>query len=474
LIELSENITGYISKHFGADYLNRYKEYFYGDYQPYLRLSSFYESEKIIESLRSYGIELEKVNEIKNAYKIISGENVSGKTLEFILGQYYLQSLSSMIPAIVLNPNSKDIVLDMCAAPGSKTTQLAEMMNNKGTLIANEISLDRLKSLIFNIDKMNLVNTGVMKNKGELLSRIFDNHFDKILVDAPCSALGITQKKGEVSNWWNETKAHGIAEIQYKLLISAIKMCKVGGEVVYSTCTITLEENELVLDKILKKHPVELIDIELPLKCNEGIAKYHDEYLNPQISKARRIFPWEVGSEGFFIAKLRKLGRTDTLEQFPGKYKKLELLKSSHGKIRNIISYLCGSFGIKRDVFDEYKYLIKQEDIYFMDKDWECNNLDMFVRIGSKLGSIDKRQNVQLHTLAAQSLGNFATKNIISLESQKELESYFRGGTIKKEFEPGQKIVKYKNYILGTASVSNEGLKSQFPRALRTQEIVFK
>lgn len=475
MIELSENITGYISKHFGANYLNKYKEYFYGDYQPYLRLSSFYESEKLIESLKSYGIELEKVNEIPNAYRIISGENVSGKTLEFILGQYYLQSLSSMIPALILNPNNKDVVLDMCAAPGSKTTQLAELMNNKGTLIANEISLDRLKSLIFNIDKMNLVNIGVMKNKGELLSKIFDNHFDKILVDAPCSALGITQKKGEVSNWWNEKKARGITEIQYKLLISAIKMCKVGGEVVYSTCTITLEENELVLDKIMKKYPVELIDIELPLKCNEGIAKYHDEDLNPQISKTRRILPWEIGSEGFFVAKLKKLGQTDSSEKYPGKDKKLELLKSSSGKIQNIISYLSGGFGIEREVFDEYKYLIKQEDIYFMDKDWDCDNLDMFVRIGSKLGSIDKRQNVQLHTLAAQTLGNYAKQNCVFIESISELTTYFEGRIIKRNFgKAGQRIVKYENYVLGTGVASSEGLKSQFPRAFRTQEIILK
>jgi 16S rRNA (cytosine1407-C5)-methyltransferase len=318
------------------------------------------------------------------------------------------------------------------------------------------------------------VNIGVMKNKGELLSKIFDNHFDKILVDAPCSALGITQKKGEVSNWWNEKKAKGIAEIQYKLLTSAMKMCRIGGEIVYSTCTVTLEENELVLDKILKKYPVELIDVELPLKSHEGITRIFDEDLNPQILKARRIVPWEVNSEGFFVAKLKKLGQTDSSEKFPGKDKKLELLKSSSSKMQNIISYLCSSFGIKREVFDEYKYLIKQEDIYFVNKDWECDSLDMFVRIGSKLGSIDKHRNVQLHTLAAQSLGKYAVRNIVSLENQNELETYFRGGTIKKELEPGQKIVKYKNYILGTASVSIEGLKSQFPRAFRTQEINLK
>ncbi len=475
MIELSENITDYISKHFGSGYLENYKSYFNGDYKPYLRISPFTNAESLRENLKRYEIELEKIENISNAFRILNGEKAAGKTLEFILGQYYLQSLSSMIPAIVLNPSGSDAVLDMCAAPGSKTTQLAELMNNKGTLIANEVSLERMKILVFNIDKMNFVNIGVMKNKGELLSKVFENRFDKILVDAPCSALGITQKKGEVSNWWNEKKVQGIAEIQYKLLVSAIKMCKVGGEIVYSTCTISLEENELVLDKILRKYPVELIDIELPVKNHEAFTKYYDEEINPQISKARRILPWEIGSEGFFVAKFRKISEADSSEKFSRIDKKHELIKSSSGKIKNVILYLSDYYGINKEIFNDYKYLLKQEDIYFVDKDWQSDNLEMFMRIGSKLGSIDKRQSVQLHTLGAQTLGNFAKQNCVNLEDISELTIYFEGRIIKRNFgEAGQKIVKYENYILGTGVASSEGLKSQFPRAFRTQEIIFK
>ena len=475
MIDLSENISGYILKHFGCNYLNNYKEYFYSDYKPYLRISSFYSLETVNEKLKRYGITLERIDSVNNAYRIISGENTAGKTLEFILGQYYLQSLSSMIPVLVLNPNSTDKVLDMCAAPGSKTTQLAELMNNRGTLIANEISLDRLKSLVFNIDKMNLVNIGVMKNKGELLSKIFDNHFDKILVDAPCSALGITQKKGEVSNWWNEKKVQGIAEIQFRLLVSAIKMCKVGGEIVYSTCTITLEENELLLNRILKKYPVELMDIKLPLNSYEAFTNFQNEELNPQISRARRIVPWEIDSEGFFVALLRKIAPAGSSEKYKLKERKFELLKPSNNKIKNVINELSEHFGISIEIFDNYKYLIKQGDIYFVDKDWESDNLELFMRIGSKLGSIDKRQSVQFHTLGAQTFGENANKNVVNLKNISELETYFSGRIIKRDFgQPGQKIVTYEDYVLGTAVASGEGLKSQFPRAFRTQEIVFQ
>lgn len=475
MIELSNHISNYISSNFGEEYLIKYREFFNGEYKPYLRISPFVDKEKLIARLLEYEIQLEVVENIPNAFKIIKGSETVGKTLEFILGHYYIQSLSSMIPALVLNPSENDVVLDMCAAPGSKTTQLAELMNNKGTLIANEISLDRLKSLVFNIDKMNFVNIGVMKGKGELLSKHFENHFDKILVDAPCSALGIVQKKGEVSNWWNEKKAQGIAEIQFKLLVSAIKTCKVGGEIVYSTCTLTLEENELMLNKILKKYPVELIDIELPVKSGDAMLIYQNEKLDSTISKARRILPWEIGSEGFFVSKLRKIGEVESNEKFPAKTKKFELLKSTSGKIKNIIVEISNYYGIDNKIFDNYKYLLRNEDIYFVDKNWDSNNLEMFMRIGSKLGSIDRRQSVQLHTLGAQTFGGNAKTNVVILENLNELETYFGGRIIKRNFgNAGQKIVKYNDYVLGTGVASSEGLKSQFPRAFRTQEINLK
>ena len=151
---------------------------------------------------------------------------------------------------------NNDTVLDLCSAPGSKTTQLGEMMRNNGTLISNEIALDRVKMLVFNIDRMNLINAGIIHSKGELLSKIYPDYFDKILVDAPCSGLGIIQKKNEISNWWSLKRASILGDLQLRLLIAAIKMVKEEGEIVYSTCTLTIEENELIINKVLKKYPV--------------------------------------------------------------------------------------------------------------------------------------------------------------------------------------------------------------------------
>lgn len=473
MIELSSNITNYILEHFGRSYLERYIEYHGSDYKPYLRISPFADKEKLIEQLKRYGITLEAIVNLPSAYRITSGSSVVGKTLEFILGKYYIQSLSSMIPALILNPNENEAILDLCAAPGSKTTQLAELMNNRGTLIANEISTERLKSLVFNVDKMSLVNVGILHGKGELLSRQFENRFDKILVDAPCSALGITQKKGEVSNWWDVRKAEAMSDQQLRLLIAAIKMCKVGGEIVYSTCTLTLEENELVINKILKKYPVELAEIELPVSSQQGFTTYGPEVLNDDLKKSHRILPWEINSEGFFLAKLIKTDNTEPVERSARQERKFELIKSSSGKIKKYIDGLSNYYGIQRNIFDSYKFLIKNNDIHFVDTNWYSEHLESFNRIGTRLGSIDKRENLQLNPLAAQVLSFAITKNIVELESIAELDIYFSGGIIKKYFEiGGQRIVKFGDYFLGTAVASKEGLKSQFPRAFRTQEII--
>ena len=473
MIELSENISSYILKYFGEDYLRRYQSYFESEYKPYIRFSRNTNADELITRLNAYGIILEKVENVPFAYQVIEGSNVAGKTLEFILGTYYIQSLSSMIPPLVLNPSTSDKVLDLCAAPGSKTTQLAEMMCNTGTLIANEVSTDRLKSLVFNVDKMNLANTGILHGRGELLSTVYQNYFDKVLVDAPCSALGITQKKGEVSNWWNENKLVAFTEMQMKLLVAAIKACKPGGEIVYSTCTLSVEENELALNRILQKYPVELVEVKLPVKSRAALSSIEITILHSSIPLAHRIVPWEIDSEGFFVAKLKKIDETERIKEGSKFTNETQLVNAGNAKIKKQLEALSDYFGISWEVLNRYKYLLRSKDIYFSDAAWHSYNLDSFVRIGSKLGSIEKRGYIQLHTLAAQIFANNITKNIIELIEKHDIEIYLSGGTIKRDFGvAGQMIVKYRGDVIGTAVSSKDGLKSQFPREYRTQEII--
>ncbi len=473
MVQLSENISEYLLSHFGADYLKNYEEYVNSDTSVYVRFPQRANHDELIKRLSKYGIELESLPEIFFAYKVIKGRDKIGKTLEYVLGKYYIQSLSSMIPPIVLNPDENDITLDLCAAPGSKTTELSDFMNNSGTLYANESNLDRLKTLVYNLDRMNLINLGVIRHRGEKLSKVFNSYFDKILVDAPCSALGIVQKKNEVTGWWKLSQAEKLANLQLQLLVSAIKMAKIGGEIVYSTCTLTLEENEVVLNTVLKNYPVEIAEIELPVKSQPALTQYNGEKLNSQISKAHRIIPWESNSEGFFVCKLIKTDKTEQMEKINFKKKKFCFKSNTDKKIRLYLDNISKRFNINRRVFENYKFWIKQNEIYFVSSKWTADNEDAFLRIGTKFGNIDKRDEAHLHTLGAQILGDSITDNLLEL-SIEELKIYFQGGTIRRVYQPlGQKVVTFEGVVLGTAIAFKDGLKSQFPRYLRTQEVIY-
>ncbi len=378
-----------------------------------------------------------------------------------------------MLPPIILNPTENDVVLDLCAAPGSKTTELGELMNNRGILISNEIQNDRLRMLVFNIERMNLINTGIIHSKGEFLSKVYADHFDKVLVDAPCSGLGIIQKKGEVGDWWSKERAESLAELQLRLLIAAIKMTRPGGEIVYSTCTLTVEENEMVLDTVLRKYPVDVMDIKLPFNTEDGIISYNNFTLNPELKKARRILPWQSGSEGFFIIKLRKTGETEPPEQVQPRQKDIRFLEPASKELIKKLEKLSSIFGIDMDVFGQYRYYFRNNDIFFITADWQNEDPGMFERIGIKFGTVDRNNEIVLHTNAAQLLGGTITKSIYTLENQAELKLYLEGGTIKKDIgNYGQFVVKYKDLLLGSSIISKAGIKSRFPRSRRTQEIL--
>jgi 16S rRNA (cytosine1407-C5)-methyltransferase len=470
---LGTNVYNYIEFLFGIEAVRSYIDFVNRESTQYLRVNTLKTNrERTSEQLKNYyGVETEFIPGIVSALRVKEKNDIISRSIEHVIGEFYIQGLSSMLPPLVLDPKEGEIILDLCASPGSKTTGTGAMMNNKGTLLANEIKLERVMTLIFNIDRMNLVNTGVLHYKGELLSKIYNNYFDKVLVDAPCSGMGIIQKVGEVGTWWHLEKCLALGELQFKLLMAALKMVKVGGEVVYSTCTMSVEENEMVISKILDKLPVELVEIELPVKSHPALTHYKEEKIHPSLDKAKRILPWEVDSDGFFICKLRKTGDINPSAPFNLRPSYLKIVDHKHKDVQYLLKKLSDTFGIDYDVFKRYKYLKKTYDIFFLNEDWQDENLSIFERIGTRLGKIDKHDEITFHTQGAQLLSEEITKNIYLLEDNDELKKYINGGIIKKDIPSDQFVIKYKDYILGTAIGGKEGIKSRFPRSKRTQGI---
>jgi 16S rRNA (cytosine1407-C5)-methyltransferase len=302
--KISGKVYEYLTEVYGESSAKQYLNFVQENPSIYVRVNTLKTSRNLLVKKLSerYGIETDHFDALPDALKFNEIEEDLGKTLEIALGYYYIQGFSSMLPPLVLNPSANEKVLDLCSAPGSKTTQIAELVN--------DIQLDRIKALVYNLDRLNIVNIGVIHSKGEILSKYFKNYFDKILVDAPCSSLGIMQKKRQVNKLWSLEKVNRLHELQVRLLVSAIKMLKVGGEIVYSTCTLAPEENELVIDKILNKYPVEILKIDLAIQHRNAFTTYKGGELHPDLKFGVRILPWEADSDGFFMIKLCKTAET--------------------------------------------------------------------------------------------------------------------------------------------------------------------
>ncbi len=226
-----------------------------------------------------------------------------GNLLEHNLGYFYVQEAVSMIPAVVLNPSPEDVVLDMCSAPGSKTTQIAAMMQNKGVLVSNDSDYKRMAPLSFNIQRTGATNTLVTLMEG----RFFKMPFDKILLDAPCSGTGTIRKSLKTFKMWNPNMIRRIAGTQRQLIDVAFNCLKPGGVMTYSTCTLEPEENEAIIDFLLNKYEnAKLEKIDLNIKHGQTVEEFNGQRYNKEVEKCLRIWPQDNDTCGFFVAKVKK------------------------------------------------------------------------------------------------------------------------------------------------------------------------
>ncbi len=234
-------------------------------------------------------------------------ESTLGNSLEHFLGEIYIQEASSMIPVEVADITPDMRVLDMAAAPGSKTTHAAQKMENRGVIVANDVSIHRIKALTHNLDRIGVINTLVTTMDGRRFGRLLSNYFHLSLVDAPCSAEGTVRKSFRAWNNWHPKVHKKLAETQKSLLISAFKATIPGGTIVYSTCTFAPEENEGVISYLLDHYPCHLEAIHLHgLDTHSGLPFWETERYNPQVKKAVRIYPHKNEVGGFFVAKIKK------------------------------------------------------------------------------------------------------------------------------------------------------------------------
>ncbi|MBS3139728.1 RsmB/NOP family class I SAM-dependent RNA methyltransferase [Candidatus Woesearchaeota archaeon] len=261
---------------------------------------------EVAASIKKKGWKLAKIPWCREGFWLEHPERRDvGNLLEHHLGQIYVQEAASMIPPLVLNPKPGDLVLDMAAAPGSKTTQMGAMMDNQGLIIANDYKGSRLSSLGINAQRSGLTNVAITLMDGRWFKGL---QFDKILLDAPCSGTGTIRKSLKTIAIWNEGMIKKISRQQIQLAEAAFNNLKPGGEMVYSTCSLEPEENEGVVDQLLNKFPeARVVPVKLPgLKVSPPVLEFNGLLFDKQIKQALRIWPQDNDTEGFFITKIRK------------------------------------------------------------------------------------------------------------------------------------------------------------------------
>ena len=262
----------------------------------------------LMEALNKRGASVEAVDWSKVAIKVTESSVPIGATPEYLAGHYMLQSAASLNPVMALAPLPGEKVLDMSAAPGGKTTYIAQLMKNSGTVIANDLKPQRQKATVANLHRLGVKNTIVCTYDGRKIATNMKG-FDRVLLDAPCSGLGVISRDQSVKVQRTVKDIQRISHLQKELLRAAVDAvdCKssTGGIIVYSTCSISTEENEQVVDFILKRRYVKLIDTGLEVG-KPGFTRHKERRFHPSLALTRRFYPHVHNMDGFYVAKFKK------------------------------------------------------------------------------------------------------------------------------------------------------------------------
>ena len=372
-------------------------------------------------------------------------------------GVYYIQEPSAMLPAELLEPKPGERILDLCAAPGGKSTQIAGYMEGKGLLVSNEINVNRAKILSENIERMGIKNAVVISEAPENLTGRFEGFFDRIMVDAPCSGEGMFRKNDEAISEWSEENVKNCAERQAHILDCAAIMLRAGGRIVYSTCTFAREEDEESIEKFLKRHP---------------------EFT---LLEQHRLWPHRIKGEGHFAAVLEKTGpwTAGSESDMPGestlenpekavlaRVNEQPLSASDMKKVKEWLSDI-----LKSECFEEGGILSTGrlenfgENIYLVPSAMPGLKGLKVLRPGLHIGSLKKDRFEPAHSLAL-AISPAQAQRVEQLTVGYAVD-YIKGLTQNTEAEKGWTLVTVEGYSLGWGKSAGGILKNHYPKGLR-------
>lgn len=400
---------------------------------------------------------LEKAEFSENGFYLDSDYKGIGNSPLHHAGAFYVQEPSAMIAGTILDVKPGDKVLDLCAAPGGKSTQLASRLDGEGVLVANEYVASRAKILLSNIERMGIKNAIVTNNRPDVICEALEGYFDKVLVDAPCSGEGMFRKEPKALDEWSQNTVLDCAKRQALILESAKKAVKCGGELVYSTCTFSVEENEKQIDEFLKNNPeFELVDCGVEFGCS--IPNGRIDGVTTDTEKMCRVFPFNKG-EGHFAARLKRVSENDVCvgdnKQTPSTNKLFEEFWKA-----------CFTTPLPKTTS------VVGDKVYILPKVMPPIKGLHTLRAGVFAGEIVKNRFVPAHSLFMSAKTDEVRQSVnLSLDSV-NIKKYLYGMEIPCDSSiKGYVGVFVEGICVGFGKASNGVVKNHYPKGLRTLNI---
>lgn len=444
----------------GSEYENFLKSY--GEERRYgLRRNPLKIAEE--EFSRVIPFPLQKISWAREGY-YYDADARPGRHVLHEAGAYYIQEPSAMAVAEALAPKPGERILDLCAAPGGKTTQIAGRMQGEGLLVTNEIIGERAKILSQNVERMGITNCVVCSEMPERLSSLFPAFFDRVLVDAPCSGEGMFRKEEAARGEWSEEAVRLCAKRQTLILREAAKMVRPGGVLVYSTCTFSPEENEGTISAFLREHDAYSIE---DIPGENLFAPGRPDWLEdavPGIERAVRLWPHLVSGEGHFMARLRRSGMVSTeaakTEALGGTTKEKELCKLT-------FDFMEEELGIGEEWRKKHtgRLLRFGEQIYLMPYEMPPLAGIRILRPGLHLLTEKKNRFEPAHALGLSlRLEDIRKRREIS---HAEAVAWLRGESLSCQEEKGWTALFYEGCCLGFGKATGGQMKNHYPKGLR-------
>lgn len=414
-----------------------------------------------LQRAKEKGWQLAPIPWCESGFWIIADESdvPLGNSAEHMAGLFYIQEASSMLPvsALFMHQENYASVLDTAAAPGSKTTQMAALMNNQGILVANEYSASRVKVLHANIERCGVRNAALSNFDGRVFGGWLPESFDAVLLDAPCSGEGTVRKDEDAMKNWSQASVVEIAATQRDLIESAFQALKPGGVMVYSTCTLSTEENQQVCHH-LKNTFGAAVEFESLSSLFDGAEKALTE------EGFLHVFPQVYDSEGFFVARIRKHHSVEapSVHKKLGKFPFTKASKKEHATIEKALS---DDLGIALP--SDSTIWLRERDVWLFPDALEPMLGELrFSRMGIKLAETHKHGFRWQHQVAT-SLATGSEKSVFDLTTEQARE-WFMGRDIYPENHSGkgEVIVRYSDAVIGLGKWVSNRIKNGLPREL--------